>query len=246
MHWYTQEGDSCYEVQKADNSGTRATTLRDARKLKLVPSVTTILQTVAKPGLERWKQDQILEAVLKSGLSLANKDVNQWKGMIVGMSKEQGDRAAKRGTEIHDKLEAYYIGEGIDEKEKEFILPVIDKLVEYGSHFVPELSFSHPKGYGGKVDLSSKKEKIIIDFKTKAKTDFSKPLAFDDHCMQLAAYREGLNLSNARCLNVFISTEEPGLIKVHEWSTEELDRGLEMFHVLLRFWQLQNNYNSSY
>ena len=51
-HWYKQDGSPCYEVPYADpKKGMRSTTIRDARKLNLVPSVTTILQVMDKPGL---------------------------------------------------------------------------------------------------------------------------------------------------------------------------------------------------
>jgi len=52
-----------YTVEAA-KGGQRATTLRDARKLSLVPSVTTILNIVAKPALLAWMQQQVLYSAL--------------------------------------------------------------------------------------------------------------------------------------------------------------------------------------
>ena len=57
-HWYTQEGDPMYTVPKKKGGGLRATTLRDARKLNLVPSVTTVMKELAAPQLEMWKIKQ--------------------------------------------------------------------------------------------------------------------------------------------------------------------------------------------
>ena len=62
-HWYTRTGEPMYQV-KSNGGVLRNTTLRDARKYDLVPSVTTILNCAAKPGLEAWKQQQILLASL--------------------------------------------------------------------------------------------------------------------------------------------------------------------------------------
>jgi len=62
-HWYTREGVPMYTVE-AKNGNQRPTTLRDARALDLVPSVTTVLNVAAKPGLEAWKQRQLLLAAL--------------------------------------------------------------------------------------------------------------------------------------------------------------------------------------
>ena len=49
-HWYDQKGAPAYTVKAKDGSD-RPTTLRDARKMNLAPSVTTILKVAAKPAL---------------------------------------------------------------------------------------------------------------------------------------------------------------------------------------------------
>ena len=63
VHWYGKDGSPQYTVKAKDGSD-RPTTLRDARKLDLVPSVTTILKVAAKPGLEAWKLEQMLLSAL--------------------------------------------------------------------------------------------------------------------------------------------------------------------------------------
>jgi len=82
----------------------------------------------------------------------------------------------------------------------------------------------------------------VIDFKTKEFTDPKKVEAYDEHLMQLAAYRIGLNLPKARCANVFVSVTEPGLVVVKEWEQEELERGWVMFESLLNYWQAKNKH----
>ena len=52
-HWYTQTGIPMYTIV-GKNGKERNTTLADAKKLNLVPSVTTVLSLLAKPGLENW------------------------------------------------------------------------------------------------------------------------------------------------------------------------------------------------
>ena len=66
-HWYAKDGTPVYEVPRASGEGMRNTTLRDARKMSLVPSVTTIINIAAKPGLEAWKLNQLLLAALTLG-----------------------------------------------------------------------------------------------------------------------------------------------------------------------------------
>src|SRR6266436_7275945 len=63
-HYYARDGAPVYEVPRAKGDGTRPTTLADARKRDLVPSVTNVLNVAAKPGLETWKAQQLLQSAL--------------------------------------------------------------------------------------------------------------------------------------------------------------------------------------
>ena len=63
QHWYDRDGNPAYSVI-AKNGIPRPTTLRDARKLNLVPSVTTVLSCASKPALEAWKLNQMMLACL--------------------------------------------------------------------------------------------------------------------------------------------------------------------------------------
>ena len=62
-HWYDHKGNAKYTLI-GKNGKERNTTLRDARKLILVPSVTGILGIAAKPGLVNWMIDQGISAAL--------------------------------------------------------------------------------------------------------------------------------------------------------------------------------------
>ena len=104
-HWYTKTGQSAYQVE--GKTGLRATTLRDARKMDLVPSVTTILGVAAKPALTHWLQTQ----VLLSALTLPrepNEPESNWLERVMADSKVQGKQAADRGTAIHGVIESYF------------------------------------------------------------------------------------------------------------------------------------------
>jgi len=65
---------------------------------------------------------------------------------------------------------------------------------------------------------------------------------YDEHLMQLAAYRVGLGMPNARCANLFVSRSVPGLCVIREWTQAEIETGWKMFHALLTFWQLKNDH----
>src|SRR6056300_705776 len=64
-HWYEKDGTPAYKVPMAkDPNKMRNTTLRDAKKLGLLPSVTTIIKEAAKPGLTNWIINQNIMAAL--------------------------------------------------------------------------------------------------------------------------------------------------------------------------------------
>ncbi len=252
MHWYNEAGEPAYEILGA-NGKLRATTLADARKHKYVPSVTTILQIPAKPALDVWKTNQVLEAVLTcdsnpSAFSTPEQ-IKAWKSFIIKASQEIGKKTAKRGGELHDQLEKYFTGEkhiGEYGEDQKFVLPAIEAVdsILKSKTWIAEKSFSHSLGFGGRVDLHTKKLPggVVLDFKTKSgSANFEKDLGYREHAMQLAAYRIGLDLPEAKCYNLFISTETPGLVQLKEWTEEEVQRGWEMFKCLLRYWQLEKN-----
>ena len=241
-HWYTREGQPAYTVIGA-NGKERATTLRDARKENLVPSVTTILKVANNPVLNQWIQKQVLLAALTLPRSEEEND-DSFVARVMEDSKQQGRDAADLGTAIHASIQAFF--EGVDdqsyiEHRKGCVRALND---EYGDRiWIPERSFAHDLGFGGKCDLHcTEGDGIVVDVKTKDFDDPSKVEGYDEHLMQLSAYRVGLGIPQAECANVFVSRTQAGLTVVRKWTQEDLARGWEMFSCLLKFWQLKNNH----
>lgn len=236
LHWYGRDGSPQYSVT-AKNGNQRPTTLADARKMGLVPSVTTIMQSAAKPGLEAWKLNQMLLAALTLPRA-ENETEDSYVQRIVRDSKEQGRAAAERGTAVHEALEQWY--EGImyrDYYEHQMGTAAEVEKVFGSPEWACEKSFAHELGFGGKIDLSHLEgDGAVIDFKTKEFTDPKEITGFDEHVMQLAAYRVGIKKPKARCANVFVSVTVPGLAVVKEWTQEEIERGWSMFNALRTFW----------
>ena len=241
LHWYRRDGTPQYSVEAA-KGGMRATTLRDARKMNLVPSVTTILKCAASPGLEAWKLNQMLLAALTLPRGESESE-ESFVSRVVLDSKEHAKKAAERGTRVHTAVEKYYEGK-TDDTMIEYQLGVSKVIKDsFGDlKFLPEKSFGHEMGFGGKVDLHA--PGVVLDIKSKEFTSstIDKVEAYDEHMMQLAAYRVGLGMPEARCANVFASVTEPGLCKVVEWSQEDLSRGWTMFESLLKYWQAKNQH----
>lgn len=257
QHWYSQDGSPLYTVIGA-NGKERDTTLRDARKLNLVPSVTTVMAGAAKPGLDNYLQTQLVDACWEYGCTGdfdERSDYQKYRNAVVKKSREHSSNAASKGTVIHDALEQYFLGKTYDKKLEPIILPVLELLKStFGDiDWKPEVSFSHRLGFGGKVDMSYISNNfldgdehkvyhnnIILDFKTKDTDDIKKMVPYDEHGMQTAAYAIGLDIPNARRYNLFISTQVPGLMSLTE--STDFDRDWGMFEALLKLWQLKNKY----
>ena len=229
-HWYDKDGNPCYTLI-GKNGKERNTTLADARKLRLLPSVTTIIRCAAAPGLERWKQQQVLHAALTLPL-IPGESEDAYLDRIMKDSQEQGKKAAERGTAIHGALErrddtgpyAEHVKAAYGAIEREF------GVLKWQA----ENSFAHEWGFGGKVDLhSADAQGWVLDFKTTDK-DIETVKTWDEHHLQLAAYRRGLDLRSARCAIVYVSVD--GKAKVIELTQDELQRGWLMFHSLLNYW----------
>lgn len=250
-HFYDLQGNPVYEVDRSDGKGKRDTTIADARKRNLVASVTTIIKTAAAPGLEVWKMQQALIAALKhKHLQISDTlSEKQWMAIVLSESKKIAEETSKRGTEIHNGLEQIFLTGEVDEKDAGFLNPAIESIKEtLGasiSKAIPEKAFAHKDGYGGKVDLSGihlpwDQDGFVIDFKTKNKEIVDKSCATIEHCMQVAAYRKGLDLPTAKCYNLYISALKPGQVYMHHWTEEELQKGEQMFYCLLNYFKLVN------
>jgi hypothetical protein len=237
-HWYDKAGAPAYTVL-AKNGEPRPTTLRDARKLGLVPSVTTIIKAAASPGLEAWKLNQMMLAALTLPRAVDESEESFIK-RIQSDSKEQARMAADRGTQVHTAIEQFFDGQIVADALP-YLEPVYKVVNEHFGdlNWATEKSFASPLGFGGKLDLSSSDgDGVVIDFKTKEFTTetIDKATGYDEHVMQLSAYRMGLDLPKARCANIFVSVIEPGLVVVKEWTQEELERGWKMFEALKTYW----------
>ena len=108
-HWYTADGEPAYTVERSDGKGYRNTTLRDAKKLGLLPSVTTILSLAAKPLLQNWLQQQAILAALTLPRNEGESE-DDYLDRVMQDSKAQGRQAADQGRDgaglRHDRRRA--------------------------------------------------------------------------------------------------------------------------------------------
>lgn len=237
-HWYKQDGSPCYD-QATAKGGTRSTDLRDARKLGLVPSVTTILQVAPKPQLEAWKVKQGILAALTLTREVDETD-DAFLARVLKDSQEQAKLAAEEGNRIHDAIESHYKGRVVSPQYRphvEAATAEIARLFPHVTDWRAEDYFAHPDGFGGKVDLHSPSTGIVVDYKGKD-GDFTdgKKLAYDQH-YQMAAYNKGLRLPVAPSANIFVSRTHPGKVASHVWTVEDMAEGWEFFCAALNLWR---------
>lgn len=246
-HWYRKTGEPAYEIE-AKGGGLRAVTLRDARTLGLVPSVTTVLSVIDKPALTSWKVDQGIMAALTLP-KLEGEADREYLARIKADSGQQAKDAADEGTRIHDAIEAHFKGKPVPDKYGPHVVAVVEELARIFpgvTDWVAEKSFGSPLGYGGKVDLHSPSTGITVDHKGKD-GDFTdgKKLAYDQH-WQLAPYQAGLGFNAGPAANIFVSRTHPGAVTSHVWSPDDMAHGLQVFMAALGLWKAIKKFDPSF
>jgi len=245
-HWYKPDGTPAYTVAKKDGSGDRPTTLRDARKMNLVPSVTTILKVLHKQALVQWLIEQAVLVAVTSP-RLPGEELDAFIERVLHTEKQQdveSQKARDLGTDIHAAIERAVTGETWDEALAPHVNPVLESLKQFGEMRWAEKVIVG-NGYAGKTDYIAEDDKAItvVDFKT-AKT-LPKDEPWDEHKLQLAAYASGLGNTGEkpiRTVNIYISTKEHGKLKVvpsDDWSGT-LHNG---FLPLVKYWQWVSGYS---
>lgn len=245
-HYYDKSGNPVYEVPNASKPGEfRPTTLKDARKLDLVPSYSTVSAVMAKPQLEKWK---IKQAILASLTLPKPKEISEddWIDAIIDDASRQSKDSMELGTRIHAAIQGAYEGELWEPEFEPHCYATIEAIQkEFGNlKWIAEKPFAELElEYGGKVDLHSECGTVVIDFKTTSLSgEDLKKAGYPEHVMQLAAYRKGLKFDKAALCNVYISTTAPGQVYLRIWKEEEADHALRKWIALLNFWKIDKKF----
>lgn len=242
-------------VPMSSRPGTlRPTRITDVRKWwrageTVMPSVTTVLGVLNKHALNNWKIDQHLN--IAWGVTAPGPMTkDEWISEVKRRTELEMDKAPTAGTDFHDSLEKFLLGDLPTDHDDYAACTGAFEVVAgrtglASDDWIAEAPFVCGAGFGGKCDLHSERgdHGWVIDYKTKREAAKFKPgkMAYDEHRMQAAAYREGLALPNARCANVFICLET-GEIDFHEHQQSELERGWRLFSHALDIWKLQNGF----
>lgn len=247
-HWYSQSGEPCHFVDKKDGTGTRPSTIRDAKANNWLPSVTTILKCLARPQLERWKMQQAAMAVLTSPRR-AGEELDAFMERVLFTDKEQDQEAANAadlGGRIHAALEARFNNAQLDEA----LLPWIQPVYEHVMKLCPTVLYTETilvgDGFAGKTDfigLTETQSELLIDFKTTKKVP--EKGSYPEARLQLSAYaaaRQPETQAHILTANCYISTLERGKFCLHmnpDWR-EDYENG---FLPLVKHWQWSTGYS---
>ncbi len=248
-HWYQKDGTPMHRLRTADGSGERATTIRDARRMGLYPSVTSILNVLAKPGLEKWKLNQVALATLRSPKQ-ENEGDEYWCNRVRSAAFEQVEQAADKGSMIHGALEKAMAGEAFDPELAVYVDPVMEWKASVGIEIVErEIRLvNEDHGFAGMADVFFRygdRGIGILDYKTRKTKPGEKLRAYDNQALQLAAYAATYwgeeNIDRVLAANVFISSTEPGRMDVVKH--EGIARDWEAFKLVAALWRYQSGYD---
>ena len=246
-HWYGRDGVPMHSVPSLKGKP-RPTTVRDARKLGLYPSVTNIIGVIAKPELTSWLQAQAVMAALTLPRNPGESE-DAFAQRVVADSLTTRDSAADFGTAFHAGAEQVAHSLAVDAEH-----PAAAWLHHYFAWFrrnvvslrwTEAVLVNHDLGYAGTADLLIEHREhgpCLVDLKTmKLKPEY-KVKPYSTWGYQLAAYRKALGLP-VKCLNLIVNSNEPSEPIEHVWSAEELETGWRAFEAAHRLWVIEKGFD---
>ena len=248
-HWYTRDGKSAHTVIAKSTGLPRPTTVRDARAMNLIPSVTNILAMKSKPALETWKIDKAIIAAADHPQKPGEpRDV--WLSRIATMADEESSKAAECGTMLHDALEAHLTGKGTATGETELYLrPTFEWLRKHVVEVIAaEDSFAAAEGFAGRrdlhaiIDIGAGPRAAVIDFKTQKFKGKEEATFYKEWSMQLAAYAAPLD-GDLLLVSIAIPSDAPGRPCIQVWSNR--DAAWRAFLACFELWKFEKGYDPS-
>lgn len=250
-HWYSVTGVPVHTVV-GTNGKERNTNLRDARKLNLLPSVTTVLRILDKPQLNDWKVQQAVVAAVSTARQPQETD-EAFAERIMLVASEPMTAAQDFGTALHDLMEKRAVSPDalksplVDTNLRPWF-PFIEEFYDDVTEVVLCESTVVGNGYAGRIDLLSRHRSIdglvLNDFKT-SKWKRGKASFYDDHARQLAAYAailEDQYCEPVTCRNVGINSLAAEPFQSRVWTHEERQQAGLVFQQTLKLWQLITGY----
>lgn len=245
-HWYTKDGEPKHD-----------STLREARAENLFPSVTTILEELSKPQLEKWK--------IMQGIKVACEYCSDTIGAVYGPCydiddhkkiynewKSQPNEAADFGTTVHNLIHRYAMNERVSigeysEEIQDAYCNATKWINDNVRLMLSEKTYTSKQfGFAGTIDLIAKMNDgstAIVDFKTQSVK--KKLTSYPEWCYQLAAYKimyeESANVEVDSCINIALASNQNSM-EEFKWSDEKLFNGKIVFLSALNVYRYSRNF----
>jgi hypothetical protein len=244
-HWYTEKGESAHVVI-GKNGNERNTTVADARKMGLLPSVTSVIGIMDKPQLTSWR----ISVAIESALTLPKSDdesLDDYARRVVEDSKQQTKKAAEHGTRMHEQMEHILLKR--EHSKDADLQPYIKTFREWAEDNVEQTYWCEKAlvgaGYAGRCDAYVRLKGIgdaIIDLKNRKVNPKYDPF-YDSDCAQLWAYKYASENPKCACVSVVLAANDPETLVIHRWSEDELYEAGIAFQAMLKVWAWSKKYN---
>lgn len=253
LHWYDGDGKAVHTqptTSATAKSPTRPTTVKDALKHGLYPSVTSKIGIIDNYQLNDWKQREVIKTASLNPQRDGEPD-EAYSKRVIDAAFEQVSDAADLGTAIHEALELHFTGADYNPMYSPYV-QAVDKWVTdnkvtfeahelrlvnkaYGYAGTTDAAFRCPKGYG------------IMDFKSKRTKVGEKVTNYDSHLLQIAAYHQahfqGFESLAIGC-NLYISTTEVGRVEAVWYNDEDLRAAWGAFKHASELWDYIKGYKA--
>ena len=252
--WYQPDTKQCVLEITGKNGKPRKPNIADAVKLGLLPSVTTVMQVKAKPGLVRWQISNAIHAALTLP-KIAGETDDVWLDRIMDDAEEQAKTAAETGKDFHSAFEAYWkngtivTGDTATDNAVAHIAVWRKKTENLfpGVVWHAEVPYLSDFGICGTPDLVGISPNAIIvgDYKTCDLAKHKEP--YSEHAMQIATGIDAMcklhkcNPRDAFGVEFYVDRTS-GEMKIHDWYPGDIKRGLAMMDACVRLWMLENRW----
>lgn len=235
-HYYTRDGRPAYGVR-----------IKEVREQGFLPSPSTIMQVMNKPGINQWFAGVVADTALDMADEVRNGDRKEAVKQVVSAAKAKGQEAMDLGTRIHHSAEAILLGKkaingdpysvGISDYCHRNVIRTrwVENTVTYISKDIC---------YAGRVDALVEHQEVglaVLDWKSskvyRTKADKPQPKFYDPYIMQLACYSRAIS-GSPQPISIAVDTTpgHEGGIYEKIWSDLEWARGWRMFVLLYRLW----------
>jgi len=201
-HWYQRDGVPLHTVLSAKGEP-RRTTLGDARKLGLLPSVTNIIGVIAKPELTAWLQEQAVMAALTLPRQPGERE-DAFAKRVVADSRTTRDGAADFGTAFHHGAER--VARTLEVDQADALAPWLNHYRDWFQAncvrllWTEQVLVNAALGYAGTADLLMEHQAYgltLVDLKTQGVKAATGPSTYKSWGYQLAAYRSAFAMASA-------------------------------------------------